>query len=180
MKARLAFIFPLLIFFLGCSDEKMPRPTQKGAYTFGCKVNGKKWIPDGRGMFSGIDAIEGGFYGNGRGGIEGVSLRAYKSNREVVELHVDGYKPGVYPLDNDSQKPASSPLHPGSYGAFTAADDDLGPTYVTSSQHTGHITITRADTVKGIISGTFAFTAVDRKGKTIKVTAGRFDFDQNR
>jgi hypothetical protein len=161
----------------GC-DEKLPEPTQTGAYTFGCKVNEKNWIADGRKGFMAPKAMEGGIYSVGYGSNQKlvIDIRAYKSNREIVEFYVASDKPGTYKLDNDTKKPASAPLDPGSYGGFSSAEADLSPEYVTSSKHTGEITITKVDRAADIISGTFHFTAVDVKGNLVEVTDGRFDF----
>ena len=49
--------------------------------------------------------------------------------------------------------------------------------WITSAAQTGSITITKLDTVAGIVSGTFQFNAendIDAT-KTITVTEGRFD-----
>ena len=82
-------------------------------------------------------------------------------------------KPGVYPLNfNKGIRPGA--LVPYNYGYY----HDGQNRYVTDSQHTGTVTITRADTVTGIISGAFEFTAYDAKTKqTVTVTEGRFDLD---
>ncbi|MBC8151666.1 MAG: hypothetical protein H7Z72_02015 [Bacteroidetes bacterium] len=47
--------------------------------------------------------------------------------------------------------------------------------YVTSSKYTGWVSITKADTATGIVSGTFEFKAATPSGKTVTVSNGRFD-----
>ena len=49
---------------------------------------------------------------------------------------------------------------------------------MTNDQFTGSVTITRADSVAQVVSGTFEFTAVNAQtGETRKVTKGRFDYE---
>lgn len=43
---------------------------------------------------------------------------------------------------------------------------------------TGQFYLKHVDLVKGIISGTFGFTAIDKTGKIIKVKSGRFDYTE--
>lgn len=47
---------------LACQKEKLPKLTEEGKNTFGCKVNGKNWVPHGGGGFSGIPPVDGGFF----------------------------------------------------------------------------------------------------------------------
>ncbi len=89
-----------------------------------------------------------------------------------VHLYLKGVgKPGVYPLNfNTGISPDA--LAPYNYGHYY----DGSNRYVTDSQHTGTVTITRADTVNKIIAGTFEFTGYDPKTKqTISISEGRFD-----
>lgn len=46
---------------LSCSKDQLPGVTQEGNNTFGCKINGKNWVPHGGGGFSGIDPVYGGY-----------------------------------------------------------------------------------------------------------------------
>jgi hypothetical protein len=49
--------------------------------------------------------------------------------------------------------------------------------WITSTQHTGTVTITKWDLTNGIVSGTFEFNAgsMDNSEGPITVTDGRFD-----
>ncbi len=51
--------------------------------------------------------------------------------------------------------------------------------YVTTNVYTGRVNVTKADTLTGLVAGTFEFTAVNRRdpSKTLRVTEGRFDVE---
>ncbi len=54
-----------------------------------------------------------------------------------------------------------------------------GSFYQTDATHIGAVTITRCDTVNQSYSGTFYFTAIDKKtGNVVNVTDGVFDEKQ--
>jgi hypothetical protein len=46
---------------------------------------------------------------------------------------------------------------------------------MTSNIQTGRVTLTKADTISGVISGTFDFVAATSSGEIVKVSEGRFD-----
>jgi hypothetical protein len=52
---------------------------------------------------------------------------------------------------------------------------EAASSFITTAAHAGKVTITNSDTINEIVSGTFKFTAVNSKGKTVKPTDGRFD-----
>src|SRR5690242_11158052 len=54
MKTKLLLSLVSLIFCFACKKEDpLPKATKTGANTIGCKVNGKNWIADAGGSFSG-------------------------------------------------------------------------------------------------------------------------------
>ena len=169
---RITFLLLSGILLFSCG-EKLPKPTQKGANTFGCKINGKKWVPDGGGLFSGIKPIRGGFHEITSFPVykRGIFLRTSSQDGQDVEFFLNSWKTGKYSLSTDTQ---SSPgaLYPKDYGYYQSAN---GTTYLTSSRYTGTVTISKADTATGIVAGTFEFTVGDTKGQTVKITDGRFD-----
>ncbi len=178
MTSRYLLPLCLALLFLGCQlKDPLPRATQFGANTFGCKVNGKTYVPDGGGSFSGLKPINGGFFGiKATPLIRGIFIRTYKSNNESLSFFLAGFKPGVYALDLDTSPSALNLRNFGSYQI------ESGQVYITSSINTGRVTITKADTLTGIISGSFSFKAgaVNFNGQpngtgTVEVTEGRFD-----
>ncbi len=166
-----------LLFWTCQPKDPLPRATQFGANTFGCKINGKTYIPDGGGGFSGLKPVEGGLFVIRQSPlVRGIFIRTYKSNKESLSLFLAGYKPGVYALDLDT---SPSALNLRSFGCYQI---ESGQVYMTSSINTGRVTITKADTITGIVSGSFSFKAgaVNLNGQpngtgTVEVTEGRFD-----
>ncbi len=162
----IALAICMIYISLSCQKEKLPKLTQEGKNTFGCKIDGKNWVPNGGGGFSGIDPVNGGFFRD----INTIYIRAYDKEESVQLYLLNVFSAGEYPL-NFNTLPKPDNLDPESYGLYENATSR----YITTSEHTGKVTISNRDTVNKIISGTFEFTAVNSNGKTVKVTKGRFD-----
>lgn len=159
---------------LSCSKDRLPEVTQEGKNTFGCKINGKNWVPHGGGAFSGVDPVYGDYLATYSFNTtsNNVFIRAYdgKANINIYLRSVE--KPGLYPLINNTLD-LNNQRNPYNYGYFQSED---GSEYLTNTQYNGEVNIVRADTIHKIISGTFNFTAFNKStGKIVKVTDGRFD-----
>ncbi|MDQ6482152.1 DUF6252 family protein [Dyadobacter sp. LHD-138] len=162
----------MLIFWACDKGPELTPITQEGKNTFSCKVNGKVWIPDGRGsIFVIIKAINGGFLRNSLTDSVNVSIITYMSTGEEIDIYLRSFEVGVHQL-NKSTKKRGEAFNPQSYGWYHSADNK---NYMTSKASTGQIVLVKADTISGIIAGTFAFTATAPTGEVIKVTEGRFD-----
>ncbi len=51
MKQRLKpwlYLVGVALLFNSCKKDPLPKPTQEGLNTFGCKINGKNYVPKGR------------------------------------------------------------------------------------------------------------------------------------
>lgn len=170
-----------LILFSSCK-KSLPEATQTGANTFGCFVNGKRWIPNGsHGLFVSIPALWGGLERDRQGQFY-FALSARK-DPSVMSKEDESY--------DDIYLEASAPLHLGEYiynsncnnCSWYCLYDRLrikvagiyGDCYSTDSNHVGKINFTRIDTTLGIVSGTFEFRATSSSNKIISVTNGRFD-----
>ena len=157
-------------------DPILPSATQSGANTFGCKVNGEIWIPDGRGGINGVKAIDNVFLNNALPGQPvdiSLWITAYKSDGSSVDLYLRSpSRTGEYPLNKTTGiKP--NLIFPADYGFFSR-----NKYYVTDSLHTGKITITKVDIPNRLIAGTFEYTASNPITKeTTTVTEGRFDIN---
>ena len=174
MKTLLS-VSALFIMLFSCKkDDPLPAATQVGANTFGCKVNGKSWIPDGGGGFSGIKPVEGGYLYKR----ENIYVNAYRSDKTKVELYLPNtMATGQYQLNSNTGVVDIDPS-PARYGLYK---DEQGTYYITDRQNIGTVEINRNDTTRGIISGTFEFTAVNpTTKKTIRITDGRFDVDSRK
>ena len=175
-------LFALLL--TTCSKEQvetLPPATQVGANTFGCKVNGKNWIPNGGPGFGGPKPIEGGFVvriisGNAGNPQERVviNVNAYKKNGEIINLYINKRQTGYYQFNSITAiLPYSN--YPPNYGAFANSQG----WFITNDKSTGEINITRCDTVNAILSGTFSFKAAlhSDPSQRVEVTDGRFDIN---
>lgn len=154
--------------FLSCKKDKLPKPTQTGANTFGCKIDGVIFKPSQDAGLFGSPPITvynlpyngftllGKFYGDRSDPFSKVVMLNLVYLRSTGTYNLNDYPNGVYAI---------------SYAG--------GPSYKTNTTHTGSVTITRCDTVNRIYSGTFSFTAIDDStAKVVTVTDGRFDVKQ--
>ena len=154
------------LLFMGCTKERLPRATEKGKNTFGCKIDGKVFLPsEDEPSFSAPSSPL--LVSNNS--FDGFILRARKfgtptSTPKNVIIALPYIKTtGTYPL--------------AIYGYGVYKEDYAGgPIYRTNNTYTGQVKITRSDTINRIYSGTFSFTAIDENtGKVVNVTDGRFD-----
>lgn len=171
--------YPLLIsacaFFLliSCQKEKLPKLTEEGKNTFGCKINGKNWVPHGTGAFGGSEPLNGGYLATYSFNTtsNNVQITAYDKSI-IIELYIrDVKQPGLYLL-NFNTLDFTNTNNPANYGYYSPEDKNI---FTTTTQFTGQVDVTRADTINKIVSGTFEFMAVNKEGKTVKITDGRFD-----
>ena len=173
MKIRATL--PLLLFvgllFSTCKrQDLLPDSTQTGQNAFGCRLNGKSWIPDGGGGFSGIKPISGGFYGDSKDMIR-IYIRARNTKSENIHIYLEKPSIGEHTLNFDTDYLPNN-LYARNYGYYQASD---GQVYITSAKSIGKVIISKADTVTGLLSGMFEFRATTKSGSAVEITAGRFD-----
>jgi hypothetical protein len=176
-KKTLSHLFVCLLIvnlvLTGCGDalfdnpEPTPKPepkptlpavTTSGKNTFGCRVNDTIWVSKGSFGISGTTL----YYFQ-----EEVTIRGYNhTKKEYVSLSL---KPvtatGYYELS----KLISSSTSRATYIPQSSS------IYVAQPATEGYLNVLRFDTIKGIVSGTFAFNAYNQNGDTVHVTDGRFD-----
>lgn len=148
----------------GSPSDSLPAITDTGANTFACKVNGAAWIARNERPTPGEYTLQG-FY------ISEDSLFGVNAKRVLLKAKKNEYLgfsitrlvgPGTYQF---------SDTNGASYDDYA-----LSKQFRTDSIHRGVVHISRLDTVKKIIAGTFSFVAKSTKGvDTIVVTNGRFD-----
>ncbi|WP_373511355.1 hypothetical protein [Persicitalea sp.] len=163
-----------LFLALCCTQEykdPLPKATQEGKNTFGCKINGKPWVPDGGTGFQATKPITGGFNLLGENPpIRRIWIRTRSKDRQGIHLQLNETNVGEHLLNENTQiRPYA--LFSKDYGMYQTGNS----TYTTSSNFTGKITITKADTITGVLAGTFDFTVGNSSGTTYKITEGRFD-----
>lgn len=172
----------LVLFFSYCSKKTiedgcpyhddtstLPPATQCAANTFGCLVNGEVWVADVEPYVPHIYAVHSNYSENGfivRGAIRlAVDNSTYKYQYIKVNIREDISQGGIYTIsDNGIDE------NEGTYIDFISGEE-----FITFSNNSGELEITKFDREEFIISGTFWFTAVNGKGDTIRVTDGRFD-----
>lgn len=165
----------ILFVFASCNKEveELPPATQTGANTFGAKVDGELWVPQGFGALPANDILEARYTSPNAIMINARNFR--KSPKETeFEIFVNNITgPGTYQLNTDITRPALT----ASYGYFVEREFTPKNEWQTSPTYTGSVTITRFDVVNNIVSGTFQFNALNISGspEPISVTEGRFD-----
>jgi hypothetical protein len=163
-----------LLLLTSCKKEKdkLPSATATGANTFGCLVDGKAWLPTGGGFWSGVNPTSGGFFRNVDQSLN-VYIKAYAENEafQIFLKHVTSA--GTYELNQDTDI-MPGPIFPESYGSYSLTGQD---DFITDASHTGRVQITYADTLQGIVAGTFEMQLFQKStGKVINVSKGRFDY----
>lgn len=152
--------------------EELPPATQIGANTFGAKVDGNFWIPQGFGPFPASNLLEArrlgpNFYINARN----FSSSPNESEFEIFLKDVTGA--GTYPLNTTLGGRSTA----ASYGFYVKRNFTPSSEWITSATYSGTVTLSLLDTANKIMAGTFQFDAVDIYGTRapIAVTEGRFD-----
>ncbi len=173
MKTLLAICLTALV-FTSCKKEitELPPATQTGANTFGAKVNGALWAPQGFGSLPANDILEARMAGTDLT----INARNFSSSPNETEFlllvkNITGT--GTYLLNTDVNHPSGE----SSYGYYVKRRLTPLNEWITSASYTGSVTITRIDTVARIASGTFQFSALNmyNSPEPITVTEGRFD-----
>jgi hypothetical protein len=170
---QLIYATALLCSMAGCNSDPLPKPTQDGANTFGCLIDGKPWIPDGGTGFMPEKPIRG-------GGLVltlypakklGIFITCTSKDKREMHIYINNFRTGEYQLNLDTQVIPYAVIPKGDYGLYRSESNLV---YVTSSKNIGKITITKSDTLTGVVSGTFEFVAGNSVGST-NITNGRFD-----
>jgi hypothetical protein len=157
---------PLMLLLSTCKDEDvLPAATQSGRNTFGCKVNGKIWIPSGEdNLFAYIE--DGLFFISASTRTHEIYTRSYM-NVQIADLS----STGTYPIDGSEDNAGVFFFASCYYGSYLNIEDDVVVD--------GSITITKYDMQNFIIAGTFEATLAVPNSldcDTIRITEGRFDY----
>jgi Family of unknown function (DUF6252) len=172
MRRTLLVLLPLII-LISCKKEvdELPPATQTGAHTFGAKVNGVLWTPQGFGAFPANDLLKARMSGHDIV-INASNIASSPNETEFQFTIYNVTAPGVYPFNTDVTHPNGL----ASYVYYVKRKLTPVDEWMTSSTHTGSVTITRIDDVNRIVSGTFQFNAGSLYNSgVLSVTEGRFD-----
>jgi hypothetical protein len=165
-KILLGVLFAFL--FISCKKtvDELPPVTQTGADTFGAKVNGNYFVPQGFGPFPANNLLQARIMPNNDIFINARNF-ASSPNEKEFELYIkNAATPGVYPLNGT-----------GSYGYYVKRTLTPENEWKTNATYTGTINLTVIDRVNKFVSGTFEFDAININNdpEPLTVTEGRFD-----
>ena len=172
MKTTFVIIFAACTLFTSCKkdhEDTLPPATQTGAGTFGCKINGKVYVPKGSsGTGTPNPRIQYDFNLNGQPYLV-IDTKRYNGSNvdgsvEIYFSHVTQTGQFTIPT-NFGYAVGWSSFIPG------CGVGNLDP----SVQAWGGGQITKLDIPNHIISGTFDIKAIKPGCDTIRITDGRFD-----
>lgn len=168
---RFLSLLGLLLCLAQCRKKdpspQLPPESTTGAMTFGCKIDGRVFVPRDYYTRTGL-YVQYVNLGSGKGG--GYYLNIPATNWASKEI--DAVR-----ISTDSLLVQEGKTYVFSTGKGSAhAEYDSGPVYKKRDQDAGELTITRFDAQQGILSGRFDFVGTDKAtGQQVKVTEGRFD-----
>ena len=172
---KLIPVFALVLILISCSKdvEELPPATQTGANTFGAMVNGKYWVPQDFGVLNVGTKLEA-----RRMPTKDIIINARNFASSPTETEFEFRiksvtEPGTYLFNTDVTHPSGA----ASYVYYVKRKFTPLNEWLTSSQYTGSVIITKVDTVNHIVSGTFQFNAINlyNDPEPLTVTDGRFD-----
>ncbi|MBN8685064.1 MAG: hypothetical protein J0L99_20620 [Chitinophagales bacterium] len=149
----------------------LPPATQEGLNTFGCKVNGKVWVPRVQLYWSILRPIDANVSEkNGTGG-GAITCRLVAPDQKLDEWM------SMYIGDSFFQTGKYCAISDGCYLLYHSSDNKQYSS-IYNANADNCVTITRIDSAANIISGTFEFIvykdSVNLNNK-IEITEGRFD-----
>ena len=165
----------LLLGLTACNKDvdELPPQTETGANTFGAKVNGVYWVPARFGILPADDLLEARF--NSPGSLlitaKNFSASPKETQFEIQIVGVDG--PGTYLMNKSVVRPTAAEPYAYYVRRVLTPEDE----WITDTQYTGTVTITKLDTHNKIVAGTFEFQAGStvNAGGVLTVSDGRFD-----
>ncbi len=174
MKTQHTLILLFSAFFflnLKCKKEnnepQLPPETTTGAMTFGCKIDGKVFVP--KGTIADPELVAHYYFlGNGAGG--GWFLFITASN--VVD---NPHRTVLLETDSLLLTEGSSYTFKKMKGFSNAKYASGLIDYEMTTSDTGYLLITKHDQSQHMLSGRFSFTATNQNGEKVNITDGRFD-----
>ena len=172
---KLIPVISILLLLVACTKDidELPPATETGANTFGAVVNGELWAPQD---FAGTNI--GTKLECRRMPTKDIIINARNFSKSPTETEFElrikeVIATGTYPLNTDVTHPSNS----ASYAYYVKRKITPLNEWLTSSQYTGTVTITKIDTVNRFVSGTFQFNAINlyNDPQPLTVTDGRFD-----
>lgn len=168
---RFLCLLGLLLCLAQCRTKdpapQLPPETTTGAMTFGCKIDGRVFVPRNYYTRTGL-YVQYVYLGPGKGG-------GYFLNIPAVDWAAD-------PIEGVSITTDSLLVQEGQTYSFKNAKGSVKAFYSSDVEYhkldpdDGQLTITRFDAQQGIVSGRFNFVGTNKStGRQVRVTDGRFD-----
>lgn len=149
-------------------ELQLPQETTTGAMTFGCKIDGKIYLPYGGDGYPGI-IVEYPFLGNGPGG-------GWFLNIATRDRSISSSRPGISVTTDSLLLEEGNTYQLRVQKGYATGEYFLGIiSYKISANDAGTLTITKHDQSQRILSGRFSFTATNSNGDKVIVSDGRFD-----
>jgi hypothetical protein len=145
-------------------EDVLPAITQTGENTFGCKVNGKVWRPQGKAGTSSNFQPYLDPYGD--------SLFSIKVKKIIDSNLNSSINIGVYPIGGVGTFKINGNNGRVKYTDYT---NSCEYDFIPQKNCQATVIITRYDIPNKIVSGTFEATLNSDCGETIHITEGRFD-----
>jgi hypothetical protein len=186
MKAVAAILFAVILGLSGCPwfdrprpEPVLPEPTAEGAGTFGCRVNGRAWVPRRpfypipEALYFRFDSVEEYFY------ISADRLFIKDSVDQHIYFHIGSPLAGDTLWLGTEKDTIRRDIR---YASFS--DGHLNEYFQTWNEDSlffsGYVHITskhlQRDSLTRYIAGTFAFTARTKDStQYVEITDGRFD-----
>lgn len=173
LMIRLPIVLLMGLTLATCKKEvydPLPPATQEGKGTLACRIDGEVWQPRSSDFKSGSTSAR--FLEKNKTLFIGGFNTRLSQGFSFGLSNYDG-RTGVYILDslcNDLPRVCAN------FGEYSSSKYvNLDESSWTSSRYKGRVEITK-HTDGGVVSGTFAFEAQNRKtGRVVKITDGRFD-----
>jgi len=145
---------------ISCRDDDMALPpiTQRGANTFGCRIDNKIYVPENGGAGSRAEVLN-----------DRIVVLGGADNVTITLQIIDSIKPIVVNQPYEFEKGVKRKCE---YLSWTKSSSCL----YGDDPISGSITFSKIDRINGIVSGTFEFTAFSKEcNKSAAITDGRFD-----
>ena len=184
MKIKILSLFIFCLATMACDKDKhgpdLPPITTTGANTFGCRINGKVWVPSKRPKGD-LPQIEGGIVtrydsiGPEKNWYD-LLIFAYREDLTGFQIFLRRINSiGQYQLFFTPSEFPSCVDCSNSYGYYYTSVSDYKSLPIVESS----VNLTQYDTINKIFSGNFSFVALNKNGgDSIFVTDGRFDINQ--
>lgn len=172
MKTKLKYILTIfsLLFIAGsCKKDLLPSATEKGANTFGCKINGEVFIPHDTYSYPTTKGLQG-FYNDSN-----KKFTIFAS--EPPDAKKNGLQRSIY-IEIVIPTIGQNNFINTNYAQISINVEFQGEKWFeTNNNVTGTLNISRFDLTAKIVSGTFSFDASQRDSlaNVLHVTEGRFD-----